>query len=119
MIIALYYRNTDSQGLVCVYAFLFPAIGSCVLGGFLPVLFKRSTLDNTGAALLYAAVCIAFSILGTIPFQIILECSFVDGFFEAMSGFTTTGITVLAGLDEMPRCILFWRVLTQWMTKNA
>ena len=115
MIIALYYRNTDSQGLVRVYAFLFPAIGSFVIGGLLHVIFKRSSLDSTGAALLCAVVWIVFSILGAVPFQLILGCSFVDGFFEAMSGFTTTGITVLAGLDEMPRCILFWRALTQWM----
>ena len=41
--------------------------------------------------------------------------TYLDGFFEAMSGFTTTGITMFTGLDEMPKSILFWRALTQWV----
>ncbi|RMF81566.1 MAG: TrkH family potassium uptake protein [Nitrospirae bacterium] len=41
--------------------------------------------------------------------------SVTDAFFEAMSGFTTTGSTVLSGLDRMPRSILLWRSLTQWL----
>ena len=38
-----------------------------------------------------------------------------DAFFEAMSGLTTTGATVLTGLDEQPRSVLFWRALLQWL----
>lgn len=41
--------------------------------------------------------------------------SFVDAFFESISGFTTTGATVMAGMETAPHSILFWRSLTQWL----
>lgn len=44
-----------------------------------------------------------------------LGISFTDAFFEATSGITTTGATVLTGLDDMPRGILLWRALLQWL----
>jgi trk system potassium uptake protein TrkH len=55
------------------------------------------------------------SAVGALPFAIALRANCLDSYFEAMSGFTTTGITVFSGLDEMPRSILFWRALTQWL----
>ena len=42
-----------------------------------------------------------------------INSTYLDGFFEAMGGFTTTGITMFTGLDKMPKSILFWRDLTQ------
>jgi trk system potassium uptake protein TrkH len=44
-----------------------------------------------------------------------LDLSYTDAFFETMSGVTTTGSTVLVGLDEMPHSILLWRALMQWL----
>ena len=38
----------------------------------------------------------------------------LDAYFEAMSGFTTTGATVLTDIDDLPRGLLIWRQLTQW-----
>jgi trk system potassium uptake protein len=40
---------------------------------------------------------------------------FIDGFFESMSGFTTTGASILANVEQFPRSILFWRSLTHWI----
>lgn len=57
---------------------------------------------------------IFFSIIGGIPFIIGLDKSFIDAFFEAVSGFTTTGITVFQNLSTMPHSILIWRSLIQW-----
>ncbi len=44
-----------------------------------------------------------------------LDLSYTNAFFEAMSGLTTTGSTILTGLDEVPRGILLWRALLQWL----
>jgi trk system potassium uptake protein len=55
------------------------------------------------------------SAIGALPFVIGIHSSFLNGYFEAMSGFTTTGITMYTGLDEMPKSILFWRALIQWV----
>ncbi len=59
-------------------------------------------------------VFIAF--FGSLPFVFSgLELSFTDAFFESMSGITTTGSTVLSGLDNLPHSILIWRSLLQWI----
>ena len=52
---------------------------------------------------------------GSLPFVFSdLELSFTDAFFESMSGITTTGSTILSGLDTLPHGILIWRSLLQW-----
>src|SRR3546814_14998715 len=43
-----------------------------------------------------------------------LDLSYTDAFFEAMSGITTTGATVIVGLDNAPPGVLLWRALLQW-----
>ncbi|RMF80789.1 MAG: TrkH family potassium uptake protein [Nitrospirae bacterium] len=58
---------------------------------------------------------IAVSAAGALPFVIALHKPFADALFEAASAFTTTGITVFEGLDAMPRSILVWRSLMQWL----
>jgi trk system potassium uptake protein TrkH len=53
-------------------------------------------------------------LLGAAPYMF-LGLNFLDAFFEAMSGFTTTGATVLGVVEELPRSALLWRSLTQWL----
>ena len=53
---------------------------------------------------------------GALPFVFAqIRLSVTDAFFESMSGFTTTGSTVIAGLDQLPPGLLLWRSLTQWI----
>lgn len=96
-------------------AFMIPAAASLVLGLILRRFFRNTGLDLTGSMLLCSVAWITASALGAIPFCIAINASYIDGYFEAMSGFTTTGITVFSGLDTMPHSILFWRSLTQWL----
>ena len=49
------------------------------------------------------------------PFTLAGLMTPVDAFFESMSGFTATGMTLLADLEGLPRSVLFWRALTQWL----
>ncbi len=54
--------------------------------------------------------------LGALPYLFCgISDSVTDAFFEAMSGFTTTGSTVFSGLDAMPHAILLWRSISQWL----
>src|SRR5690606_12873636 len=57
----------------------------------------------------------AMSLLGTVPFMLALDVSFADAMFESVSGYTTTGATVLSGLDAMPKSILLYRQELQWL----
>ncbi len=66
--------------------------------------------------LLTTGVWVALPIFGAIPFVLgETDARFVDAFFEAMSGLTTTGSTVFVGLDNLPKGILLWRGLLQWL----
>lgn len=59
---------------------------------------------------------ILFTLLGMLPFYMSGEIpSVTDAFFETMSGFTTTGATVLDNIESLPYGMLFWRSLTQWI----
>jgi trk system potassium uptake protein TrkH len=54
------------------------------------------------------------TLLGSLPY-LFLGLGFLDAFFEAMSGFTTTGSTILQVVEELPKSALLWRSLTQWL----
>lgn len=76
---------------------------------------KSTQLKLSGGMILCALAWIIVSLIGGLPFLFGLNASFVDSFFESVSGFTTTGITVFTGLDTMPASILLWRGLIQWV----
>jgi trk system potassium uptake protein TrkH len=57
-----------------------------------------------------------FSLFGTLPFILTDSIpSFTDAFFETISGFTTTGASILNNIEELSHAVLFWRSLTQWL----
>jgi trk system potassium uptake protein TrkH len=73
-------------------------------------------LNLRQAFLLTALSWISLSAVAALPFVISeLRLSYTDAFFEAISGLTTTGSTVLVGLDHMPPGILLWRAMLQWL----
>lgn len=66
--------------------------------------------------LLTTTVWLALPIFGALPFMLgDTDLGFTDAFFEAMSGLTTTGSTVVSGLEDLPRGILLWRGILQWL----
>jgi len=92
-----------------------PAILAVALGGLLLGLFRPRRLTTGGAMAIGALGWFALSLVGAIPFWLALEITFLDAFFEAASGFTTTGATILEGLSLLPKSLLLWRALTQWI----
>ena len=75
---------------------------------------KRLTLQQ--AFLLTALSWLSIAIFGSLPFIFSdLNFSFTNAFFESMSGITTTGSTIISNLNEMPRSILLWRAILQWL----
>src|SRR5918993_64741 len=103
-------------------SFLIPAAAMVLVGG----LGFRATLPHSGRALGYVlprdvllSVTLAWvlaALLGGVPF--LVEGTFrspIDSTFEAMSGFTTTGATLLSEIEAQTPSILFWRSMTQWL----
>ena len=75
---------------------------------------KKLTLQQ--AFLLTALSWLSIAIFGSLPFIFSdLNFSFINAFFESMSGITTTGSTIISNLSEMPKSILLWRAILQWL----
>jgi trk system potassium uptake protein TrkH len=98
-----------------VKAFLYPAGISLVAGIVLKGAFKRGPISPIHALFICAMGWLCFSAVGGIPYVIALNHSYLDSVFEAMSGFTTTGMTLFTGLDTLPKTIIFWRSFTQFL----
>ncbi|CAM3512208.1 TrkH family potassium uptake protein [Parendozoicomonas haliclonae] len=93
------------------------AIVTFVCGGVcsMSTRFTLFRLDPRQIFLLTTICWMAVSAFGALPFMFVEDMSFTDSFFETMSGITTTGSTVIAGLDQVDRGILLWRSLLQWL----
>ena len=111
-VLALWLEESD------VMAFLMSSLitfGS----GCLFLYFGRdsgNSLHRRDAYVVVTAVWLIFSFYGMFPFLIHGSITnFTDAYFETMSGFTTTGCTVLDDVERLPRGILFWRSLMQWI----
>ena len=73
-------------------------------------------LDLQQAFLLTVLSWLSIAIFGCLPFMFSdLSLSFIDSFFESMSGITTTGSTIISNLDNAPKGILLWRAILQWL----
>lgn len=107
----------NKESLHMYTSFLFPSIMSLLIGFILYRWTKdyKAQMTLTTSMLVCALAWIVISLVGSIPFVLGLNKTFIDGFFEAVSGFTTTGITVFEGLEYMPLSIIFWRALIQWV----
>jgi trk system potassium uptake protein len=99
-------------------AFLTASVVTLFVGVSLILMHRQtapSALTNRQAFLLTTLVWLAAAAFGALPFTLsALQLSYTDAFFEAMSGITTTGSTVIAGLDTLPPGILLWRAVLQW-----
>lgn len=76
----------------------------------------RQQLGKREGYLIVTLGWLSMAIFGSIPFVIHGSIpNYTDAFFETMSGFTTTGATILTDIEAMPYGLLFWRSLTQWL----
>lgn len=99
--------------------FLESSVITTLAGGLVALSSANGVKDRLSLQqtfLLTTGVWVALPIFGAIPFIIgATDSSLVDAYFEAMSGLTTTGSTVLSGLDDLPKGLLLWRGLLQWL----
>ena len=71
-------------------------------------------IERADGFTIVAFTWLLISLFGTLPY-VFLGLGFLDAFFESMSGFTTTGATILKVVEELPKSALLWRSLTQWL----
>lgn len=112
MLVCLIYGETGQ-----LVDFLIPFGGSLLFGGSLWTIGLRrpANLGNRDGFIIVVLFWIIFSVLGAWPLLISTDLSPIEALFEAVSGITTTGATVMTGLDDLPKSILFFRQQLQWL----
>lgn len=113
--VALYYKETETVKVFLIVA-------ACVAAAQIPILLltRRKETDNNmnfrdGVAI---AACgwIVISFFGALPFYISGEIpNFTNAFFESISGFTTTGSSILGDVEALTKGMQFWRCFTHWV----
>lgn len=102
----------------CTDDFLIGAAAAAALGAvmFLPTRKVRKPLSVRDSLAVAALTWLLASLVGCLPFMTGGEISsFPDAFFETVSGFTTTGASILTDVEHMSRSLLFWRSFTHWL----
>ncbi len=111
-LVSLYYGQYDLVALLVTTALCFSV-------GITLRLLTNKAEKNIGKRegyIIVSLVWVVFSLFGALPFVISGAIpSYTDAFFETISGFTTTGASILNDIEAMPRGLLFWRSLTQWL----
>lgn len=99
------------------FAFLFTSFLCLVLGRTMTFRKPRNTVFYGKEGFVTVSLCwIVLSIFGALPFILNREIpSIPDALFETISGFTTTGSTILTDIETLSRCSLFWRSFTHWI----
>ncbi len=112
LLVSLLYSEGDTK------AFLLSFIITAVTGVILYLVFRTSGLEvgHREGFVIVAAAWLSTSFFSSLPYIFSGTFpTFVDAIFEATSGITTTGASVLTEIEELPHGILFWRSMTHWL----
>ncbi|MEW9935990.1 TrkH family potassium uptake protein [Clostridium butyricum] len=111
LLIALYYGEGDAK------SFLLTILIGAPIGFILSnIKAEKKAIYAKEGFLIVGFAWIIISAIGALPFVISGAIpSFIDAFFETVSGFTTTGATILTAIEGLPKGILFWRSFTHWI----
>lgn len=102
----------------CSTAFLISIAAALAVGFALTLIFKPGSkvIYAKEGFVIVSLAWLALSAVGALPFYISGEIpSYVDAFFETVSGFTTTGASILTDVEAMSKGLLFWRSFTHWV----
>lgn len=112
MLVAIIYQGPD------IFALLQSMLICSGLGGLLLLLTQKASkeLGKREGFIIVSLVWVVFSFFGSLPYLLSGAIpNLTDAFFETMSGFTTTGASILNNIESLPYGILFWRSMTQWL----
>ncbi|MBW1803105.1 MAG: TrkH family potassium uptake protein [Deltaproteobacteria bacterium] len=113
ILFSLFYRDGSATALI------YSLIISCVLGLILVFGTKKEEeplLNHRDGVAIVTLGWLAAGLVGAIPFMISGAIpGFTDAYFESISGFTTTGASILSDIESIPDSILLWRSITQWL----
>ncbi len=111
LIVSFIYLDGSSTGIIL-------SIGVSILFGFLIIKSTKAQkeLSIRDGFLVVGMGWLLMALFGSLPYFFSGSiATFTDSFFESMSGFTTTGATILTDIEIMPKALLFWRAFTHWI----
>lgn len=109
MMVAVIYKES-------VVPFFIPALISLIIGALLnSIKLKNKTLYAKDGFIIVALAWIIISIIGALPFWINKDAKFIDAFFEAVSGLTTTGASIFKDVETLGKSMLFWRAFMHFI----
>ena len=113
ILVSLYYGD-GTYTLFLISAVIFLVAGLMI---FMPVRHEDRELRLRDGFLVVTCSWLAVVLVGALPFILLTspDLSFVDAVFESMSGFTTTGATIITNVDALPRAVLYYRMQMQWL----
>ncbi len=112
--VSLWYQ--DGEHAVFSYAFLIVLVSGLLF--WLPTFRERRELRIRDGFLITSLFWLGLGIAGSVPFMLTAaepNLTAIEAIFESISGLTTTGATVITGLDSLPRSILYYRQQLQWL----
>jgi trk system potassium uptake protein TrkH len=110
--VAAYYNDPSVTPLLASTAI------TLALGALLHLFFysaQAEVISQREGMAIVAAGWTAAGLVGALPFHLGLDVAWVDAVFESVSGFTTTGSSILTDIESVPRGLLFWRAFIQWL----
>ena len=113
LVVSLLY--TDGNHYTFIYSFIVILILGLLL--YLPNMSAKNDIKTKEGFLIVVLFWIVLSLVGSLPFILDkqLSLSFIDAFFESVSGWTTTGATIITNLDSLSPSILIYRQELQWL----
>ena len=111
-IVSLVYKET------CATSLLITIVIAAVAGLLLTIIFKQKddVIYSKEGFMIVSLSWIVLSLIGALPFRLSGEIpNYIDAVFETVSGFTTTGASILTDVEAMSRGLLFWRSFTHWI----
>ena len=111
-----YYVENDSIGLFVAERYMYAVASLLVLWGSVAYLLRRYVIESIIDAMAVTAITwLVVPLSSSVIYMFSLGKDFVDAFFESLSGFSGTGLTVFTNLDNTPYVVLVWRAMTQWL----
>ena len=109
--VALYYSEP-------VGSLLWSVASMVGTGALFSILCRKAGRDvsRKDGYIVVTVIWIVFSLFGSLPYMLSGYIpDFTDAFYETMSGFTTTGSSILSNIESLPKSLLFWRMMTHWI----
>lgn len=110
LILGLVYDDGSARGFIISMAL-------AIIIGLILVNIKidKRSLSPTDGIMIVTVTWVAVSIIGALPLFIGTAMTYIDSLFEIVSGFTTTGASVISEIEEFPKSIILWRSTTHWI----